>query len=69
MSHIIVTNHSLPKNRTQEEKPPKRAFVSFFGKGSVPSIHPSDVETGGGYERRKFRFSHAPERKDSSMVG
>jgi hypothetical protein len=54
----------------QGEKQPKRTFVSFFSKGQTSSVHPSDVETGRGYERRsRFRLSHAPQQRKESMVG
>ena len=50
---------------TQGEKPPKRTFISFFGKGQSSTIHPADVETGSGHEKSKTRFSQAPPQYDN----
>lgn len=67
-SHDSTPNYS--HEHEQDERQPKRTFVSFFSKGQTSTVHPSDVETGRGYERRsRFRLSHAPQQGKESMVG
>ena len=45
---------------------PRRALTNIFGKGQTPPIHPSDVETGGGQDKRRLRFSSVPQRRESA---